>query len=138
MAKMLICTIFLFVTVSLFSQQTNSSQLSINQNYLRKSKNQKTAAWILLAGGAVLLTTGALVGNNEEASFDDAATGAIIAGAGLLSAITSIPLFIASRRNKKKAMKVSTYLEMRRNPVKTGTTSGIGSSFVAFSLKLNL
>jgi hypothetical protein len=36
--------------------------------------------------------------------------------AGALSIITSIPLFIASGRNKRKAMNVSGYLEIRPNP----------------------
>ena len=133
MTKMIICTLLLFVTASSFGQQTNSTQLSINQNYLRKSKNQKTAAWILFGGGAALAATGALVLNS---SFDNAA-GGIFVSAGLLSAIASIPLFIASGRNSRKAMKVSTYLELRRNPVQTTTAQGFGSS-LAVSLKWNL
>jgi hypothetical protein len=36
--------------------------------------------------------------------------------AGALSIITSISLFIASGRNKRKAMNVSGYLEIRPNP----------------------
>ena len=134
MTKMIICTLLLFVTASSFGQQTNSTQLSINQNYLRKSKNQKTAAWILLGGGAALVTTGILIANG---SFDNAETGAIVGGTGLLSAIASIPLFIAYGRNNRKAMKVSTYLELRRDPVQTATAQVFRSS-VAFSLKWNL
>jgi hypothetical protein len=44
----------LFIAARLFSQQTNPNQPLVNQDYLKKpdylekSKNQKTAAWILL------------------------------------------------------------------------------------------
>lgn len=134
MTKMIICTLLLFVTASSFGQQTNSTQSSINQNYFRKSKNQKTAAWILLGGGAAFVTTGVLIANG---SFDNAETGGLIASAGLLSTIASIPLFIASGRNNRKAMKVSTYLELQRHPVQITTVQGFRSS-VAFSLKLKL
>jgi hypothetical protein len=50
MKKIMLCTMLLFLTASLFSQQTNPQSLS-RQDYLEKSKKQKTAAWILLGGG---------------------------------------------------------------------------------------
>ncbi|MEJ7681312.1 MAG: hypothetical protein WKG06_26375 [Segetibacter sp.] len=48
--------------------------------------------------------TGFLIGNRKEASFGDAATGGVIGAIGVLSAIGSIPLFIASTKNKRWGM----------------------------------
>jgi Na+/proline symporter len=137
MKKVIAFAILFFVTTSSFSQQTNSTQTLTRQDYLTKSKNQKTSARVLLVGGAVLIGTGLLIGTREEATLDDAATGGTIASIGILSAIGSIPLFIASGRNKRKAMNVSTYFEIRQNPVQAGTRLTLRSS-PALSLKLNL
>lgn len=111
----MLCTSLLFMTLISFGQQTDPGQSLTRHDYLAKSKGQKTAAWVLLGGGAALIGTGLLIGNREESSFDDAATGGILAGVGVVSAIGSIPLFIASGRNKRKAMDVSTYIGIQQN-----------------------
>lgn len=131
----MLCTMLLFLTASLFSQQKNTQSLS-RQDYLEKSKKQKTAAWILLGGGAVLIGTGLLIGDRQESSFDNAATGGIIAGIGIASAIGSIPFFIASARNKRKVVEVSTYLEIQQNPVCAITGLNL-RSYPALSIKIN-
>ncbi len=97
----------LILSATSFSQQTNPSQPVTKADYLQKSKNQKTGAWVLLGGGIALMGTGFLIGGGNEASLDNAETGVIIAGIGVLSAIGSIPLFIASGRNKRKGMSLS-------------------------------
>ena len=102
----------LIFSASSFSQQTNSHTALSKQDYLQKSKNQKTTAWVLLGGGAALILVGDLIGNRKESSFNDAGTGVIIAGAGVLSMLGSIPLFIASGKNKRKAMSLSFKNEM--------------------------
>ena len=81
------------------------SATSFSQDYLRKSKNQKTAAWILLGGGSALVVTGILLANN--ATIDNLGTGAGVAIAGGVVMLGSIPLFLASGRNKKKGMRLS-------------------------------
>jgi DNA-binding transcriptional regulator LsrR (DeoR family) len=47
---------------------------------------------------------------------DKAVVGAVIGGAGILCAIASVPLFIASARNKRKAVSISGALQMERLP----------------------
>ena len=136
MKKVVVFAMLLFTATSSFCQKTNAGEPLTRQDYLVKSKNQKTAAWVLLGGGAVLIGTGLLIGDRKESSFDDAATGGIIGIAGALSIITSAPLFIASGRNKRKAMNVSAYLKIRRNPAQTLTAVNLRSS-PAFSLQLN-
>ena len=136
MKKIIIYAMLLFVTASSFSQQLNPIQLT-RQDYLKKSKNQKTAAWVLLGGGIALMGTGILIGSGNEVSFDNAETSVIIAGIGVLSTIASIPLFIASGRNKRKAMNASTYFKIE----KTQTIQQTGISFhplPAISIKINL
>jgi hypothetical protein len=107
MKKFIICALLMGMAATSFCQETNPTQPRTKQDYLKKSKDQKTAAWVLLGGGTVMIGTGFLIGARKESSFDDAATGAIIAVVGVFSAIGSIPLFIASGRNKRKGMSVS-------------------------------
>ena len=81
-----------------FCQKTNDSVPVIKTDYLTKSKNQKTAGWVLLGGGTALIGIGFLVGDSKESTFDDA--------------IGSIPLFIASGKNKRKALNMSANFKM--------------------------
>jgi hypothetical protein len=100
MRLILTCLHLLLASIISFSQATR-------EELLTKSNNQKTAARVMLAGGIVLIGVGYLVGNGENADFDQAATGGIMAVTGIVSGLGSIPLFIASKRNKKKSMSVS-------------------------------
>lgn len=99
MKKTILFLIILTMTLQLFSQE-----IVKDRNYYQaKSKRQKSAAFALLIGGSVAIGTGLLIGNSNESTFDDAATGAIIGGLGVLSMIGSVPLFLASGKNKRKA-----------------------------------
>ena len=108
MKKIILFTMLLIMSASSFSQQTALTK----QDYLKKSKNKKTTAWVMLGGGAGLILVGGLLGNSKESSFSDAGTGIVIAGVGALSMLGSIPLFIASGKNKRKAMSMSFKNEM--------------------------
>ena len=134
MKKITICTMLLIIATATFSQSMPSPALT-KQDYLKKSKNQKTAVWVLLGGGTVLIGTGFLIGASEESSFDDAATGGIIAAVGVLSAIGSIPLFIASGKNKRKAASLSFKNEMTPQLLKNSFVSRVVPSL---SLKIEL
>lgn len=102
MKKIILCMVVLMLSVSTFSQQTTSSQKMTKEDYLMKSKRQKTAGWVLLGGGAALILAGDLIGNSNEASFGDAGTGIIMAGLGVISMIVSIPVFLAATKNKRR------------------------------------
>ncbi len=128
MKKIIVCTIFLFVTISLFSQQINTGQ-PLTHNYLKKSKTQKTAAWILLGGGVAMIAIAA-PGN---VSFDILP---VLAVGATLSILGSIPLFIAAGKNKRKTMNAFTYLEIQQDPVRM--QAGLALRYYpALSLKLN-
>src|SRR6187399_462951 len=115
MRKFFICTMLLLMTTSSFCQQTDSSHSLTQQDYLQKSKNQKTAAWVLLGGGAAVAVGAALL--DVSSDWTKSETPYLVAMTiGCASMLGSIPLFIASKRNKRKAMNVSTYFEIRQNP----------------------
>ena len=104
MKKIMLFVTMLIVAVSTFSQQTNPSPSLTKEDYMQKSKKQKTVAWILLGTGATAVITGILIeaphrGTGDSQSF---VGGAIEAG-GIICMLTSIPFFISSSKNKKRA-----------------------------------
>jgi hypothetical protein len=133
MKKTIYIAMLMVITTSIFGQQTPSVQT----DYLQKSKNQKTAGFVLLGGGSALIITGFLIGDSKNSSFGDAATGAVLGGVGVLSALGSIPLFIASAKNKRRANNVSTFFKMERIPV-IQHTSLVSRSYPSITVKINL
>ena len=74
--------------------------------FLERSKKQKTTAWILLGTGATAIITGAIIDNShkdEEQSF----TGGFVEVGGIICSLASIPFFISSSGNKKRAVIVT-------------------------------
>ena len=103
-------TILLLLTISaaIYCQQPQS----LKTDYLQKSKNQKTAAWVMLGGGVALGVGGAAwAGSDWEASGPGVLI--VIGGAFIIG---SIPLFIASGKNKRKAMSATTFFKMESAP----------------------
>ncbi len=107
MKKNILSLACLVIVTASFCQRAQPSHLLTREDYMTKSKRQKTAAWVLLAGGIALIGVGFLIGNRKESSFNDAATGAIIGGISALSVTGSTPLFIASGKNKRKGMSIA-------------------------------
>jgi hypothetical protein len=103
-----ICLLLIIATIS-FSQQNNPSPTLTKEDYLKKSKNQKTAAWILLGSGTIAGFVGLTQLNFAGSDNGEVnnTPGSVLFFTGLASVITSIPFFNASKKNKKKAMTVS-------------------------------
>ena len=119
------------LSCSVFSQEMSRNK----EYYLTKSKKQNTGAKIMLIGGAVLVGGGFLIGDRKESTFDDAMTGGIVGiiGAGLM--IGSIPVFIGSAKNKRKAASLS----FKNVPVQQIKNSSLAyKPMAAVSLKINL
>lgn len=80
--------------------------------YLQKSRNQRTAGWILLGGGALMAVSGGVLFSNNFELFsskndDKAATGGVLFLTGLGCSLGSIPFFISAAHNANKAATVS-------------------------------
>jgi hypothetical protein len=87
-----------------------SDSSTLKAEYLKKSKNQKTAAWAMLAGGIAMASVGGIL---VYANFDlytqntAADVGGVLFVIGACSALGSIPFFISSSHNAKKAASIS-------------------------------
>ena len=77
--------------------------------FLQKSKKQNTTAWILLGGGTAMAVGGfAVFGSSwDSGSASTTDIAGIIGTAGLLTSLASIPCFISTSENKKKAMSIT-------------------------------
>jgi len=108
MKKLILLIILSLLTINLFSQ-TQNLKLS-KDDYLQKSKNQKTTGWVLLAGGTTMAVVGIIIGNNSNL-FDnnnsDFEIGAGLLIVGLATDLVSIPFFISSSSNARKAATIS-------------------------------
>ncbi|HSF46130.1 MAG TPA: hypothetical protein VLA58_08960 [Chitinophagaceae bacterium] len=100
--------------MSSFGQLNDSTyRQTVKNDFLRKSRNQRTTGFILLGAGVVLTVTGVAMVNNgnddilNPGNWVDTGAGAGIATVGILSTLTSIPFFIMSINNNKKAKKMS-------------------------------
>ena len=111
-----------------FCQKTNDSVPVVKTDYLAKSKSQKTAAFILLGIGVTTLTIAAV----GDLDLDILGTVVIVGG---VATIASIPLFIASGKNKRKAMKATTSIKMESIPLHQAQ-SFIQNSYPAFSVNI--
>jgi hypothetical protein len=107
MKKVIVSLLLLVFVIQSFGQVEPLTK----DEYLQRSKNQRTAGWILLAGGTTMAVTGiALISNadfwssEDNASFD--AGGFLLLG-GVLADLTSIPFFISSATNARRAAAIS-------------------------------
>lgn len=129
----------LLAFVNLSFAQAISKQHWTETEYYKKSKHQKTAAWVFTAvGGTVLLTT-LLV---------DAFTVAVTLGQGEATGTTlpyvvggamvgaGIVFFVASGRNKQKA-KASVFINMQKAPVAQKQIF-TNQSYPAIGIKISL
>lgn len=122
MKTILFLGLFSVVVLHAFSQNLSTASSNQNIDYLQKSRDQRTTAWVLLGGGAALAFIG-IAWNSDESTndgfftqnFDTQAALMLIGGA---SAVASVPFFIASSRNKEKSRKMSLNLNIQNNNAK--------------------
>jgi hypothetical protein len=123
MKTTIICTVMMAFAICALGQQDNSKPPMTSQEYLTKSKEQKTAAWISVGTGTVLLGTGYLVALTAAVDDGDPTGGLILFGAGALMDLISIPLFISSGKNKRRAKEALTYIKIEQGPSGPGYTT---------------
>lgn len=117
MKKLIIALLACITYIIPFCQETQTTSPLTGKDYLQKSRNQKIGAWVLLGGGA-LITAGGLkwfynemdLFNSDNDSNEDIAI--IVSGIGVAAMGGSIPLFIASARNKRKALQMNAQFKM--------------------------
>lgn len=114
-----ICLISLCATTLQTNAQMRDTMLTKHNHkvdadlLLQKSKNKKKVAWIMAGGGATLLLTGIIIPRGEiihDNFFQEYKNDGIkhsFALTGALSILGSIPFFISSHHNKKKAASLS-------------------------------
>lgn len=115
MKKTTIFLLLMIFSISSICQQTERSTTLVKEDYLEKSKNKKTAAWLFLAGGSAMVITGLVISEGEPefnvlclcyVGENSGAKGLLIAG-GVISMGASIFLFKSSAKNKRKAMELA-------------------------------
>ena len=129
-----------FSTVSLFTLSSFSQTLNptlTKDDYLQKSKKQKTTGWILFIGGTTMAVIGGLVFSDNFDYGSDAetdASGYLVLG-GVFVDLLSIPFFISSSKNARKAASIS--LETQKlSPLEYNNT--IPKQQMALTLRIGL
>lgn len=112
MAPKLIAIVF--VSLLLLNSLTGYCQqnIQVQEHYLQKSKNQKTAGWVLLTTGFMAAVTGlAITGNNTLDNIinaeDKDTGGEAVTIAGITVMAGSIPFFVMASKNRKNAYSLS-------------------------------
>jgi|GEM_PF-586184 len=158
MKKLLfICMVCFYTTIQASAQirdtTANMNMHKVDANALfQKAKNQKTAAWIMLGGGAGLAIAGLAI-MTHDASYDasaaittvftlglvtpeehkHSAAGPILAIAGTGAMLGSIPLFSGAAKNKRKAN-----LMLKDETVFFNPQLNIKEHLIAVGVKINL
>lgn len=127
---------FILTSISLSGNSQEEQKDFSKENYLQKSKNQRTVGWVLLGAGAAVGTVGIIVTNEADSFFEDSGkidTGLTLFAVGAASTLASIPFFIIAGSNSRKAASLS--LESQRFIIPGQGLSGIQP---ALSLKIEL
>jgi hypothetical protein len=117
MKSLIFFTVFMLLTTNLWSQNSVVVPYS-KEYYLQKSNNQKKTGWILLGGGAVLATVGGIGFSENFGIFTDNTTGdgyGFMFLTGVISGLSSIPFFISSGNNARRAATITFYLNPSLN-----------------------
>lgn len=105
---------FLLILLFLGSMQTLSAQAVSKEDYLELSRQQQKRGFILLGSGAALVIGGGAIFSENFCLFDCTTssdfwtlTGAVMATTGAVAMVVSIPNFIKSGKNARKAAQLS-------------------------------
>ena len=136
MKTILLLTCFVVLNMTSYGQQNHGSKTHSYEDYMRKSKNQKTVGRCLLAGGIIMTIVGVRMAYKEGLwGPEPAETDFILPLVGVGSIISSIPLFIISGDNKRKAASISVGF---RSLSLTRQNSFISNTQPALTLRIGL
>ena len=111
MKTLILLTAFMLLTSNLWSQSTTFIPNS-KEFYLEKSKKQNKTGWFLIGTGIVLSTVGIIGFSNSDfldPNSETDAYGFMILG-GSIAGLSSIPVFIGSANNARRAATVTFYV----------------------------
>lgn len=113
--------IILTIPMTLLAQQNDMSLKLDRDALIKKSKNQKTTAFMLLGGGAAAVGLGAVLFDDNFVVLGDGDDGAVTGSVimmvgGSLAMLGSIPFFISSANNKQKAIQLDAGFKMEGVP----------------------
>ncbi len=131
--RIILLPIFLTLFEMAWGQETTITIPEITKaGYLKKSKQQKRAAWILLSTGSLATILGTIEVNPN---YGESANRPFLFLGGLVMVGASIPMFTASARSKRRGMimsfKNNTVPQLRNNNLRY-------SSVPSISLKIGL
>jgi hypothetical protein len=108
MKKNIFLIMILLLTVKSLSQTVQNPEFT-KEYYLQKSKSQKTAAWVLLGVGTAITVVGVagFASTYDDWNDNSTETYGYLMIAGPLIGLGSIPLFITSGSNARKAATLS-------------------------------
>jgi len=113
MKQIVLAIVLITICYNVFGQtdtsfaNTDLSKMETQKDiYLRKSRGQKTAGFVILGIGTATFITGVIImGNAENLILDpEFYDGAGLMTLGVLIDLGSIPFFISSSKNKRRAM----------------------------------
>ncbi|MEO6549062.1 MAG: hypothetical protein ABIN94_13735 [Ferruginibacter sp.] len=87
-----------------FSQTKKIGRLHIREDYYEKSKRQRKIGRILLGSGVVLIAASIAIASQKKEAEHKGVTLLLVGGPGIISSLSSIPFFIASKHSKRKMM----------------------------------
>lgn len=145
MQKSILLILFVSLSATLSAQKTDPSSMT-KADYLAKAKRQNSTAWVLVGGGGVMTTIGLVVASNnaldelasafsEEKNDGGFVTGVVLTITGVAMMGGSVPLFIASSRNRRMGAAMTASFKVQETYLPFYDT-GSGKSFPALSLKL--
>jgi len=137
MKKIIVMTMLLIVSATSFSQPVTNPVQTTKTDYHQKGKNQKDIAWVLVGGGAVVLSITALANSGIDFTGPKKKSPTVLIGIGAVCMAGSIPLFIASAKNKRKAKAMSASIRMENADVIHGYRMA-HTSYPAFTIKISL
>ena len=113
MKKILLGLLILLYSVSVYSQQLTQEE------YLQKSKNQKTWGYVLTVGGSAMVIGGAIAVGSKAAFWDTEALGYPLLIGGAAAIVGGISLFSSSKKNEQRAKGMSVALYLKVEPVQS-------------------
>jgi hypothetical protein len=100
MKKAILILVLICNVSNLFSQKIQKDKAF----YLNRSESQKVVAFGLLIAGGACVVRGYFTGDQKEEGLNEGLARSAFRTVGVLAIIGSIPLFVASAKNKKKAV----------------------------------